>query len=1187
MFKKIQKIILFLVFLYAFIGFIILPFVLKPKLIDAVQAQTNAKIKLQSIYFNPFIFRIKLDAVELLDAEEKKVFFLESIILDIEPHSLLKSAIHVKTLLLKEPKFSLIYSKDKILNLQTILKENKEKVKQEKQNKFDIPRIIVDKIAIIQGGINYEDYSKKTKFDFSLKDINFELKDVDTAKFSKKNATIKFHTTLGDGGFFNIKSKIVSYQPFILKGNIDFEASKLYTEYKYMQDNLNLEVADGKISFNATYFFNMNNLDETKIEIAKASISKLRIKPKHGHKDILNLNSLILSDSTIEPMKKTIHLSKVELNSLKIKAKRDLNKQIDWLSYLKSADTKQPKKQPIKKGTNEKPWNLLVDNIALKKISLSFDDKGVTPRVKTELNELNIYLKHVTLEGKEPINYKMNFKLNDKFICNSLGDIKHNTLDIKSYTKCDGLDIVKFRPYIDEIARKSLKVYNIKLKKATLNFDAKVNIKQNKKDTQIIVKNANIKLEKVAIYKRNTKERLVDFRRFLVKDININTTTKDIKIKKTTLQTLNVYTALNKNGIINMDKLIVAKSSKKKKKTSHRKNKTKQKAYRIRIKEFALKSSKVTFKDKTIKPILKTKIDRINLNTYNIDSKKRSWLRYYLSMRLNSKGYIKSKGKIRHTPLKEVGTLNISKLSLKEFSPYIQKESYLKLNDGYITLKSKILYAKSSLDADLKVHGNLSINEFFLNDSRNNSTLLSFNDMTLKSFDFENSPNRAFVNELAIDGFYLNAIINEKKIINFATLSKTKKVSSKKTISTKDKNKTKFPFKIMKVKISSGSAKFADLSLPIKFKTDIHDLNGAIYSISNEKNEISYIDVKGEIDKYGSTKLQGSVDGSNPKSYTDLKLNFRNLDLNSLSGYSASFAGYKIDDGKLFLDLGYEIVDSKLVGKNSIIVKKIKLGDEIKDENTSSLPLGFAIALLEDSDGIIDIDMPVTGNVDEPNFKYGALVWKTFANLLIKAVASPFRFLGSMMGINGDELEYIEFEKGLVNILPPEREKLDKIIKLMIKRPKINLAITPQYNKEEDGWVLKKQKLTKMIMQKSGAKNAKEHQNTMNIDILEDVYLSLKPKEKLSSIKEQLSKKYTGEILKRYYLNALINKSTKLQKVTTDELTALARKRVSLIKEYLLNNGGLKLQRIKVNEVHPISKDRENWIKTKLEVLVK
>jgi hypothetical protein len=1162
---------------------------LKPELIKIIQSQTNTKVKLQNIYFNPFIFKIKLNNLELLDMQKKHLISFDFLMLDVEPHSLIKSAIHVKTLLLSEPKISVIYTKDKIINLSKIIKETKEeKPKKENSSKFEIPRIIIDRVALVDGSLNYEDFSKKSKFEFGFKDIGFELKDVDTSKLKSKDATLKFYTTLQDGGFLDLKGKITSFEPFIIKGDIDFEASKLYTEYRYMQDDLKLEVADGKIDFDASYYFNLDKPKDTTITISDASISKLRIKPKKAHKDILNLKNLTIKDATIKPMIQSVHLASLDLDTLNIKAKRDRRKNIDWIGYTKQKPSKKVKKSS-KKTTKTKPWDVVVDKVSLKKIALAFDDRGVSPRVKTKLNTLNIYLKNVTLAGKKPLNYKMDFKLNNRFVCNSSGDILHSTLDINSYTKCSGLDIVKFRPYIDEIARDSLSVYDVKLKRATLGFDAKVKVKEKNKQMQISVKNANIKLDRVALDKRSTKERLVDFRRFSVNGVDADTLKKDVKIKKVTLKSLNIQTALNKDGTINMDKLIVAKKSKNRKKTHRRKTK-KTKPYRVRIKEFALKSSKLNFNDMSLKPSLKTKVDGIYANIYNIDSKKRTWLRYYLSMRLNSKGYIKSKGKLRHTPLKNVGSLNIDKISLKEFSPYIEKDTFLKLDDGYINLKSKILYAKNTLDADLKVHGDLNVEEFFLNDTKDNSTLLSFNDMTLNAFDFEKSPDRAFVNELDIDGFYLNAVIDKKKVINFAKLSRTKKVDAqtpKKIKKTNDTNSTQFPFKIMKLKVSSGSAKFADLSLPIEFRTDIHDLNGVIYSITNAKNEVSYIDIAGEIDKYGSTKLKGNIDASNPKSYTDLNLNFRNLSLNSLSGYSASFAGYKIDEGKLFLDLGYEIVDSKLLGKNSIIIKKIKLGDEIKDENASSLPLGLAIALLEDGDGIIDIDMPVEGNVDAPDFKYGALLWKTFGNLILKAVASPFKFLGSMMGIKGDDLEYVEFEKGSSVILPPEREKLDKIVKLMVKRPKIKLAITPQYDEVQDVEMLKKDKLTKLIMKRSGIKNAKEHQNIMNVALLEDIYNSMSLKKKTSTIKEELAKKYKGEILNRYYQNALFDELVKVQKVSKLELDALALKRATQIKDYLIYSGSILDKRIEIKKVDALMQDKENWVKTKLEVVIK
>ncbi len=1184
MLKKIQKIIFFLVAIYAVLGFIVLPIILKSQLVDIVEKETNAKISVESISFNPFIFKLKLNGIELKDAEDAHLLSLKSFSVNLELYSLFRSALHIKNLLLEEPKISLIYKKNKSLNFASIVKQSTQKTEDVKSDSDDqMPRIIVDRVAIVDGGINYEDYTHKTKFDFSFDSIGFELRDIDTADLNSSDATIRFYTALGDGGFFDLKSEVLGLKPFEIKGSVDFEASKLYTEWKYMQDALNLEVADGKINFNAQYYFNLDDLNATSIDNLNASISKLRIKPKDKYKDVLNLEHFSLNNVTVKPMQQAVHVSSIALDSLHVKVKRDTSAQIDWMEYIKTDFGESAEQNSTVKSEPSLPWNVIVDDISLQKIKVDFSDEGVKPSVSTKLNDMNISIKNLTLAGVEPLLYRVNLRLNEEFVCSSDGDVKHKFLDLNSYIKCSGFDIVRFRPYIDEVARDTLSVYDVKLQQATFGFDANVSTLEVQEQVEVSVNNANFNLSKFALDKKSTQERLLDFSDFDINGLSLSTKDRALNIKKVALDSLNVQTGLYEDGSLNLENLIVVKEKQNSEKTKDKE--IKEESYRVQLKHFALESAKVSFDDKTLKPSLKTKIDKININAYNIDSNSDSWLDYDLSLRLNSKGYAKSNGKIRHTPVSQKGRFDLEKISLQEFSPYIQKSAYIRLDDGYINLKTKTEYAQSDTEADIKISGNLDVDEFFLHDSRDNSPLLSFNNLTLKSFNYEMFPNRAYVNEVDLDGFYVNALIDKNKNMNLASLSKSQ--SDANTSQSEDANTSQFPFKIMKLNVASGSAKFADLSLPLEFKTDIHDLNGVVYSISSESGEVSYVDIKGEVDKYGSTKLIGSIDSSNPKLYTDLDFNFRNLELNSLSGYSASFAGYKMDGGKLFLDLGYKILDSDLLGKNSIIIKKIKLGDEIEDENSSSLPLGFVIALLEDSDGVIDIDMPIEGDVDAPDFKYGALVWKTLGNLILKAVASPFKFLGSMMGIDGEKLEFVEFEAGVATILPPEKEKLDNIAKLMIKRPKILLNIIGQYDEKEDAWVLKQQKLVAKIMKKSGLKNKKDYQTAMNIDLLKEIYKELAPKKKPETIETMLKKTYKDEALKIAYLKALVIECTQMQVVTLKELQALANKRAELLKEYLLVQKSVETQRVVLQEVQIVEDETDKWVRTKLEIDVK
>jgi hypothetical protein len=429
--------------------------------------------------------------------------------------------------------------------------------------------------------------------------------------------------------------------------------------------------------------------------------------------------------------------------------------------------------------------------------------------------------------------------------------------------------------------------------------------------------------------------------------------------------------------------------------------------------------------------------------------------------------------------------------------------------------------------------------------------------------------------------------------MNFARLMKedvNEKTSDKNAgqAASSVKNKEEiFPYRVEKVNLNSGSAKFADFSLPIKFQTNIHDLSGSVLSISSTPGDVSYVDVAGEVDAYGSTKLKGSVDSANPKKFTDLALSFKNLELNAMSGYSASFAGYAIESGKIYLDLGYKIKDSELLGSNSIIIKKIKLGEEIKDENSSSLPLGFVIALLEDSDGVIDIDMPVAGNVDAPDFKYGALVLKTLANLILKAVASPFTFLGSVMGIESEKLEYISFEAGKAEILPPQREKLDQIVTILTKRPKMLLSLGGVYDVKSDMKALQLEKLIALAVKESGAKSKEEQQNAMNIDTLEEIYDDLKDDDKLDEIKDTLEAKYEGDEFKREYIKALVAENIALQVVSKEELESLAILRTQNIVAYLVKEHKVDVQRVIKGELKAVDEPENSSVRMNLAVEVK
>ncbi len=141
-----------------------------------------------------------------------------------------------------------------------------------------------------------------------------------------------------------------------------------------------------------------------------------------------------------------------------------------------------------------------------------------------------------------------------------------------------------------------------------------------------------------------------------------------------------------------------------------------------------------------------------------------------------------------------------------------------------------------------------------------------------------------------------------------------------------------------------------------------------------------------------------------------------------LSAYTIVFAGREIAAGKLDIHLGYKVTASELVGDNTVILRGLELGEKVPHPGAMSLPLGLAVALLKDSEGKIDIEFSVRGNVDDPDFRYGGMVLKAFTSLIVKIVASPFTLLGNLLGVAPSELEYFTFLYGRADLTPPEIE---------------------------------------------------------------------------------------------------------------------------------------------------------------------
>ena len=458
-------------------------------------------------------------------------------------------------------------------------------------------------------------------------------------------------------------------------------------------------------------------------------------------------------------------------------------------------------------------------------------------------------------------------------------------------------------------------------------------------------------------------------------------------------------------------------------------------------------------------------LEKINLTASRIDGKSPS--PFEMGLRVVQGGELTASGNFNPSGAQLESTITIKDLALPILQPYISRIADLTLNSGLLSTRGAFHRAAKG---DMAYHGQVGIADLQIIENSTRDTLLGWQQLQTSDFNLNLNPNGLEIDTIKLTGLKGKLLIAEDKTVNVveAFKSKSQPTEPKQEESVPEALGSSFPVRIGKLSLDKGILDFADLSLRPQFATKIHELKGVIVGISSSPGARTQVELEGLVDEYGSNKIEGKINTFDPKQFTDIAMVFRNVEMTNLTTYSGKFAGRKIDYGKLSLDLKYKVENSKLLGDNKIVIDSLKLGEKVESPDAVSLPLGLAIALLRDADGIIDIDLPVSGNLDNPEFRYGGLIWKALVNLLTKIVTSPFRALGALFGDGEEVLNAVNFEPGAREVPPPEQEKLAKLLKALTKRPQLKLVVTGRYHSDSDGQAIRQLQVRRALAETSG-----------------------------------------------------------------------------------------------------------------------
>lgn len=455
--------------------------------------------------------------------------------------------------------------------------------------------------------------------------------------------------------------------------------------------------------------------------------------------------------------------------------------------------------------------------------------------------------------------------------------------------------------------------------------------------------------------------------------------------------------------------------------------------------------------------------------------------------------------------------LTIDELALPPAQPWLDEAVRVRLADGVLGARLDLRHGP---DEPLAATGTARIDRLALaepgqSEPGQDEPLLAWDRLTADGIDLSIKGNTLEISGLLLQQPFLRLLIAADGSTNLGQLARTGTATGTDTAPAETAEPdgaagAPLAVTVGRLTLEQGSADFTDLALPFPFRARIAALSGTIGILSTTSREPARIELEGQVDEYGLTRINGEVSLADPLARTDLSVAFRNVAVPDLSPYTVKFAGRRIADGRLDLDLRYQLDEGQLQGDHRLVLRRFELGEREDYPDAMRLPLALAIALLRGPDGSIDLAVPVTGDLNNPSFAIGGVIVRAFANLITRLAAAPFRLLGRLVGSDSEDFGVIEFRPGDARLAPPEREKLAQLGEALALRPALAIMVPAVSAAAADGPVLRERQLqaaleTRMAAADPGAPGRVERER----EALEALFGERLPEQSLAALQAE------------------------------------------------------------------------------------
>ncbi|WP_152446885.1 DUF748 domain-containing protein [Janthinobacterium sp. HH01] len=993
---------------YALAGGWLLPQVIKSQLPKFVETELERKASIGEVSFNPFTLRLAVQQFQLTEANGAPLFGVGALEVEMQWRSLLRRAWSFADIRVVAPSVQLAIASDGKFNIAEFVAT----LNKRKHDDSDsgMPRLVIEHFALEQGKVDMHD--RHAGYNDTYAPIAFTLNNLST--LADENGDYTLSADAGLGGKLRWKGT-AALNPIAGSGLLTLENVALPGMATYLKSFARVAVVDGRLSAKLPYKFAYKNGQlDAGLAGAGLALNDLAVKRDGAAEAFVKLKLFDVSDVGVDLLKRTVSVGGVRVSGGALAARRDAKGALDLAGLMvPAAPTATPAVAPASAAAAGKP------------ASAGVAAAPAAKPVPAPAGNWKVHLKQLAFDEIAVAAVDETASPALKFNADKL----KLRLQLQAEPAADGLklNIADAAFSLDNLVLSSGAMTPLKL--AQLGFDG----------GEIDLAAHSAKLGR------------------LYADGGQLDLSRD---KEGKFLFLSTFPKSGSGGAAQPAAKDAPASA----------------PWTANVKTVEFNKFGARYDDASTG--IKVNLQDFNLKLTDAGTDLKKPLAFDGSVGLREGGQLVAKGKVVPATGAVETDLKLTKLAIAPVQPLLSKHVKLKIADGSISGQGHLhTGAGGKADPSLRYDGSLEVAELTLNEE-DNDRFAHWKTVRADKLAFSLSPDLLDVAELRVVQPDAALIIENDRSFNAQRLLVQQPVDAApaapaaKPAAAPATAAEPFPVRVRRVRVENAKLAFTDLSLRPQFSAKIYELGGVITGLSSRRDASSQIELDGRVDDFGLARIRGKLNPFVPADNTDVNVVFKNVDMVSASPYSMKFAGYKIAEGKISLDLEYKVRQGQLEGNNHIVLDKLTLGERIDSPDALKLPLELALAILKDSDGRIDLGVPVSGNMNDPQFSYGSVVWKAIGNIMTKIVTSPFRALGNLFGVSGDKLESIDFDPGSDVVLPPEREKLKQVAQILAKKAQLKLYVPGQYSVEADGAALRAQALRRAVLARAEVKLA-------------------------------------------------------------------------------------------------------------------